>query len=73
MPTLLAAVAEESKVRAFQIVSCFEIAAPSSKSVHENTRSSADCVRAVGVISWIVLGRPGKTKTQTKTLLPFRK
>jgi hypothetical protein len=64
MPILLTATAKESKARAFQFVSYFEIVAPSRKTIHENTRSRTGC-GVVGVFSWIVLSEWEKTKNQT--------
>jgi hypothetical protein len=64
MPILLTATAKESKARACQFVSYFEIVAPSRKAIHENTRSRTGC-GVVGVFSWIDFVRVGKTKNQT--------
>jgi hypothetical protein len=57
MPILLTGTAREIKGTAFQVVKYFEITAPARKTIHENTRSRTDCVRSIGVISWIVLAR----------------
>jgi hypothetical protein len=71
MPILLTATAKESKVGAFQVVSYFEIAAPSRKTIHENTRSITDGL-LFRVASCDFVDRSGPSGNERKTKLrPF--